>query len=322
MLQYKPQAQAIKEAITRARTILIVSHRNPDGDTIGAACAWISFLESKDKAVTAFCPDEPAVNLRYLPGCQKITTDRNVWRLPYDLIIVNDAASTDQAQLESLLPLLPQRPTIVNIDHHVTNPGYGDINLIVANSSSTTEIVSRLLLHWQEPITVAMANPLLHGLITDTSNFSNPGTTYTALEIAAELVRAGADMHQVGVQALKNRSIPDLKLWGMALARLRRHPEHNIIATYISKEDIDNCEATEDAVEGISNYLTLIPDAHAFLVLRPREDGTIKGSLRTIRDDVDVSYLASIMGGGGHRKAAGFTISGRLRVDGNHWTII
>jgi phosphoesterase RecJ-like protein len=155
-----------------------------------------------------------------------------------------------------------------------------------------------------------MATSLLTGLLTDTSSFSNAATNPIAMAAASAMLAAGARHGDILRNLMHNKTIPSLKLLGKTLARLRYNPEYDMLSTYVMLEDMEGFGA--DDVEGTSNFLgATAGGCDAIMTLRELPGGTIKGSFRSIGRDV--SKLAKLMGGGGHKKAAGFTVSGRIK---------
>ena len=322
MFNHQIQATALRNAITDSTKILIISHKNPDGDTIGSAVAWLHYLTDLGKDVTAFCRDEVPNFLTFLPGIERITNDQSIFDQNYDLIITNDSASFDYAGIDIFKDKI-NGTLLANIDHHASNISYGDINIVIPTASSNTEVLTRLFRSWDVTITKPMAYGLLTGIITDTDHMTNPGTNYQSLEIAAHLVTVGADLHTIGQKTLRNRSMNTVKLWGLALSRLKHNTTYNIVTTYLTNDDLLECDVNEQEAGGISNYLSLIPNINALIVLRFKGDGSIKGSMRTVKDSIPLHRLAvDYLGGGGHQKAAGFTMQGTLQVKGNSWTIV
>ena len=323
MTHYKIQAAAIKNAVDESDRILLIAHKKPDADTLGSVCAWINLLAPKGKEIHAFCLDPVPDYLQHLPGSHHIQQDVAIFEQHFDAIILNDAASLDYAGIDQILGNKEKGKTLlINVDHHVTNPHYGDINLVIPDASSTAEVLTRLFVHWGEELRKPIAESLLHGLITDTDSLTNPATGYQALAIASQLVNAGADLHTVVQRTLHNKSIADLKLWGRAMSRLKHNKIYNSVATYVTQHDLDECGTTEQSVEGMVNYLTLIPNVDLIIFIRTQKDGALKGSLRTVKPNIDVAKLALLYGGGGHKKAAGFRLDGRLVISDDNWTIV
>ena len=321
MHEYKKEAQAIKTALEKAVRILVISHQKPDGDTLGSGTAWINYLLALGKDVTAFALDKVPEYLSYLPNSWRYTTDENVFNQLYDLIIILDSGSLQYAGVDFLLTKTPKSYQLINIDHHTTNPRYGDINLVIPSASSTCEITSRYFNFYQIKITPGIATSLLTGIMTDTSSFGNPATNYQVVAIASQLVNDGADLFKIVQKTLRNQNVNKLRLWGKALSRLKINNKYKFATTYITQKDLKEEKADPDVMEGLANYLAVLNEANAVMILRETENGQLKGSLRTPFAKIDLSRLAQILGGGGHKKASGFTIDGKIEITADKWHV-
>ncbi len=315
----------IYTAINQSQRILLSMHRGPDGDTAGACLALSHYLRQIKKDHTVCCIDPLPSSLQFLPGAaMAVQTETLITNhtAPFDMVIVLDSSDIVFNGVTTYLDTLTTKPTVINIDHHATNTQYGDIRLVVDTASSACEIVYGLLTH-RAVLTKDMATCLLTGLMTDTGGLTNLATTASAVHTASALLLRGAQMKQIIRHTMLNRNVPTLKLWGRALDRLHITPE-GIAVTVVTLNDIDECGASGEAVEGVSNFLNSLDDrtdAQAILVLSERAPNLIKGSLRTTHPLMDVSKLATLLGGGGHKKAAGFSITGTLVLDNSHWHI-
>lgn len=234
---------------------------------------------------------------------------------PYDLIIVIDTADpnllgslyTDHIDLFSEVPVL-------NIDHHISNTRFGQIQLIDPTAASATEV----LYHWfmqvplfKEQMTPDIATLLLTGLITDTRSFQNPNTTPRSLEVAADLLDRGARQQEIIQHIYKTKPLSTLRIWGRALNRLQIDPDAGIVWSAVSREDLTEMEATPKETSGILDELiSTIPGARVYVLFTEVDDGSLKASARSSAE-VDISQLAGkLFGGGGHARAAGFKRSG------------
>jgi len=321
MLQYQQQAESIKQTIDQAQSILIVAHQSPDGDTLGVGNAWIEYLLSRGKRVQAFCLDPLPEYLSFLPNNHHYSTDQSLFNQPFDILLVLDAGSLEYAGIAALIVSLPSTTKIINIDHHQTNPLYGHHNLVITTASSTCEVVTRLFRHWHIPLTKRLAQCLMTGVLTDTGALRNPATSHLTLETTAHLIAAGADMNQIISRTFENKPVPQLRLWGLALSRLKKIKKYNLAVTYITYEDLATHALTPEAIEGLANYLAVLNEAQTILVLKVDPE-MIRGSFRTSFDKPDVSKVAQALGGGGHKKAAAFRLAGKLEINGDTWTII
>jgi len=307
-------AKQIFQAIQKAKKILLVSHKNPDGDTLGSLAAMMQYLQHIEKPYVAFCATTMSPNLLFLPHIAHMSQDKTLWDdAEIDLVISFDCSSPEYAGIDSYLPILRERGvTVANIDHHKTNPDFGDLNLVIPNASSTTEILYDFFVYNNIAIHADMATCLLTGIITDTGNFTNAGTTKHAIDIASKLIERGGNLSLIQGWVLKDKTVKGLKLWGTVLGRMAHHEPLDIVYTYVTREDAQKHGVGESEMEGIANFMNHIKDGRAGMILKEAEDGSFKGSFRTTHDHVDVSAFAKLFGGGGHAKAAGFSVEGPL----------
>ena len=232
---------------------------------------------------------------------------------PYDLIVSVDTADTalfgalysDHMDLFSTIPIL-------NIDHHISNTGFGQLHLIDPTSASATEVLYNWFTRvpeWQKRITPDMATLLLTGLITDTRSFQNPNTTPRSLEIAAELLERGARQQEIIQHIYKTKPLSTLKIWGRALNRIQMDAVAGIVWSSISREDLQEMEASSKETHGILDELiSTIPNADVHVLFTEVEEGGLKASMRSSAA-IDCSRLAAeTYGGGGHPRASGLRV--------------
>jgi len=303
----------IHDLVGKAEHILIVPHRNPDGDAIGSLSALAHYLTKQKKNVTLYCATETSDKLKNIDYLHTPKSDSTIFEnTKFDLIIVVDSGDPVYAGIAEHLPKFSRRSIIINIDHHPTNTQYGHHNLVVPTAASTTEIIFHLFKYNRWKFDRYIAASLLTGLITDTNNFTNSATTHSALLAASELIRLGANFNQLKNHFIKDKTINILKLWGVVLSRLELHENTEIIYTYLTREDLREHNVSENETEGIANFLNGLSEGRASLIAKESEGGQIKISLRTTQPDVDVSAIAKKFGGGGHKKAAGFSVTGKI----------
>lgn len=307
----------------RARRVVLVAHRNPDGDTLGTVTALAHFLKNFSVEVDLWCAHPASAHFSFLPRITEFHCDPRHWQeKQYDTIIACDAADLKMAVIEEPLTLLRSTPTIINFDHHFTNTSFGHFNFVQNKAASATEVLYNFFALIQQPIDNVLATCLLTGLLTDTAHFSLPNTTAETLRIGATLLRAGADYPTIINCTWQNKTFDSLKLWGLALSRLVIKSELGLAYTAITLADLQALGAVEKDLEGLSNLLNTVAGVDISLVLRETPEGTVRGSLRTTSDDIDVALLAQAFGGGGHQKAAGFTQNGRLMERAGEWLIV
>lgn len=311
-MDYAPDAVAytrLHDAFLAASRILLVAHKKPDGDTIGASSAFLNWCMREGKDVQIFCRDLPPSTFRYLDNIHCYTNNPAVFEQPYDLVIVFDSGDLAYCGVDQYIPRIPGEYLLVNIDHHATNTRYATLNIVETHASSTAEVIHRIWESLGVDVDHKMATCLLTGMCTDTSNFSNSATQPVVMEAAAELIARGARFQDILKHVWHNRDVDGLRLWGLMLGRLHAHPAQGAVSTFVKHDELT--EAGGEVTEGMSNFLNAVTkDADVILVLRELPTGEVKGSFRSLGRDV--SAVAKLMGGGGHKKAAGFTIPGRI----------
>lgn len=304
-------AQAQK-AIHEAQSILIISHRNPDADAVGANLALREALLNIGKKVDSACIDPVPQNCLFLKGSETYKSQINP--SDYELIISVDCGSHKLIGFHEKQPeiLDLQKREFINIDHHPSNDHFGSINLVLDQAPATCFILFLFFTSLGWTITSNMATALLHGLYYDTGSFMHSNTSADVLRMAGRLLALGADHKSCIKTQFHTTSLPKLKLWGQALSRAEFNEKQAVISA-IQQKDFKQTESEYEDISGLINILSHAADAKFCMLLTENEKGQIKGSLRTQRDDVNVSAIAGLFGGGGHTKAAGFTIEGKLR---------
>jgi bifunctional oligoribonuclease and PAP phosphatase NrnA len=308
MTQTATDLQAVVAALREHDRFLVVTHENPDGDALGSLLATTLTLRELGKDVEMYLGGSGALPREYafmhLDGLRR--------NLPDDLerrvLVAVDCAKADRMGPD---PEPVERASLVlNIDHHHDNTRFGDVNLIVADASSTGEVLRDLIRELGVELTPELAEPLYIALVTDTGRFQYTNTTPKSLRLAAELVEAGADVHAVFQQVYESVEFAKLKLLARALERARVLEGGLIIVSHLLRTDFAEVGAAEPYSEGIIDYLRAVEGAELAALIRepPRNDGpTRRVSLRASVDELDVSAIARMFGGGGHRQAAGFS---------------
>jgi phosphoesterase RecJ-like protein len=309
--------------INKSQKILLITHRNPDGDAIGSILAIQNFLLSLNKEINSFCITKPTENFNYLQNIENIENNIENLEDNYDLAIILDCGDLGMTKITEKVKQINFKFGIANIDHHYTNPKFGNINIVISKASSTAEIIYQIMRTSNIKITPAIATALLTGIVTDTGNFAYQSTTKQSIETASRLLSIGADFEGISKANIYNKTIDILKLWGIVMRRIVFNKELRMVTTALFKKDLENLKLSEEAGEGISNYLNNLSKKNKFsLLLKEYEIGKVKGSLRTTNDDIDVSAIAQKFGGGGHKKAAGFEVKGKLVFNNGQWQII
>ncbi len=300
--------EAVAEAIRSHERFLVTTHENPDGDALGSLAAMQRALLQLDKD-----------SVMYLAGATPLPAEYAFMGLG-DLgrVLPADAAervlvAVDCANESRLGPdpdVLHQAPFTIDIDHHHDNSRFGDVNLIVADASSTGEVLRDVFAELGVEVTPEIAEPLYVALVTDTGRFQYANTTPKALRLAAELVEAGADVHKVFQGVYESVQFAKLKLLARALERAAVYEGGGLVVSYLLRDDFSEVGAVEPYSEGIIDFLRAVEGADmAALIREPPRGGSParRISLRASHDELDVSAIARKSGGGGHRQAAGFS---------------
>jgi phosphoesterase RecJ-like protein len=288
-----------------AKSIAIVSHRDPDPDTIGSGIALGLALDSLGKRVTLHCADPVPDAARFLAWADRYVADPPP--ATADLIVTVDFGSAERAKFA-----LPAGPTLVNIDHHASNDRFGSVNLVDATSAATAELVSRVIDALGVRWTGDMATAALVGIMTDTGSFQFPSTDARALERAARLREAGADLQAITYNVFRNKRFQALKLWGFAFARLRREQDGQLVWTEVTRADFASADALDEDVSGLVEQIARANGMRVALLFNEHDAGRIKVSCRTSAwaPSVDAAAVMARFGGGGHVRAAGALATG------------
>jgi len=295
--------QAIRQDIERAQRLLVVSHIRPDGDAIGALLGFGLALEATGKEVSMVLADGVPASFRYLEGSERVQKQPQG---QYDWICVLDCS--DMERVGGVLDDFGQPD--LNVDHHQTNLEFASRNLVERSAVSTTEILAEILSSLGLPLTQPVAAALLLGLITDTIGFRTANMTPRALRLAASLMEAGADLHELYRHALVSRSFEAVRLWGSGLSKVERNGR--IVWTSLSLADrkAANYPGRDDA--DLVNALSAVEDSDVALIFVEQPNGHVKVSWRA-QPGFDVSEIALNFGGGGHSAASGADIEGGLQ---------
>lgn len=301
----------VHEAVQHATKILLVAHKKPDGDTLGSSSGFFNWCLREGKDVTAFCVDLPPGMFHYIDNIHRYTNDPAVFDRAYDLVIIFDSGDLAYCGVDQYIPRIPPGYLLVNLDHHHTNTRYADVNIVLTDASSTAEVVHRFFEENNVHVDEKMATCLLTGLCTDTSNFSNAATNPVAVDAASKLISSGGRFQDILTHVWQNQRVDALKLWGIMLSRLQYSPTYDAATTYLLQSDAQG--VASDVADGMSNFLNAVSaETDTILVLKELPNNQVKGSYRSMTRDV--SELAKALGGGGHKKAAGFTVPGHIEV--------
>ncbi len=301
---------AVIERISGAREVLTVCHENPEADALGSALAVALAVEELGGRATPVCSDEVPPMHSFMPRIDRFRQDPEPGR-NYDLIVVGDCG--DLARIGTVLGRHAElfgRIPIVNIDHHVSNTGFGVVDWVDPTAAATCEMDTLLMPALGVPLTAAagsIAAALLAGLVIDTANFQHPNSTPRTLRVAAELVAAGAPLADTARILYRTKPNRQLRLFGLVLGRLQEELDGRLVWSSVYESDYATSGATVADAEGLSDLLSQSATAELMILFRQSGERT-KISVRTKEGGQDATALTGGFGGGGHARAAGATL--------------
>jgi phosphoesterase RecJ-like protein len=294
-------------AIGSARSLALACHVGPDGDALGSMLALA--LAAKDAGKEVFAsfgsPFTVPPGLSFLPV--DLLVPPGEFPDTPEVMVVLDVGAPDR--LGELAANASAARTVVVIDHHVTNEGFGDIAVVDPGSAATGELVHAILVDLGWVVTAGVAQCLLTALITDTGRFQYSNTTPHTLELAGSLVAKGGEPHVIGRHVYEEAPFGYLKAAGLAMERAELDEGLRVVSTTVTEEDLEGHGIDWADTENLIDLLRLAVEADTAVLVKGHADGRVKVSLRS-RGETDVGSLAASMGGGGHRLAAGFTADG------------
>ncbi len=293
----------IRERMASAQTIMVTTHLRPDGDAVGALLGLGLALEGKGKTVQMVSLDGIPSTFKHLPGSARVIKKPEG---PYDLTIAVDCA--DHTRAGNVFDALGKPG--VNIDHHITNDQFAEINLIEAEQAATCAILFDHLEKWGLVLTKDIASALLTGLITDTLGFRTTSTTPKVLRQAADLLETGVDMTDLYLRGLVRKSFNAARYWGAGLSSIQ-HQDGITWATLTLDDRKSSGYSTNDDADLI-NHLSAIDDSSVAVIFFEQHHGKVKVSWRAQKPGLDVAQVAQQFGGGGHKAASGAEITGEM----------
>jgi len=301
----------VAEVLRGAQRITAFCHENPDGDTLGAGIAIAIAAERLGKQAEVVCVDPPPPFLAFLPGVERV---RRAPGLEPDVAVVVDAGelsrigavATEQAAWLA-------RARIVNIDHHVSNPGYGEAVWIDAEAAATCEMVTLLLAELGVPLDAELATALMAGIVQDTHTFAHPNATPRTLRVAADLVAAGAPLSAINRAVYADKPFGTLALWGLMLAGIDQRTDGRIVFASMTSAMLASTGERPTASEGFVDLLGSSRLADVTILFKEVGPAETRVSVRT-SSRADAVTIAAAFGGGGHPRAAGCTVNAPLEA--------
>jgi phosphoesterase RecJ-like protein len=307
----------ILKVLEEAETFLISSHVNPDGDAVGSQIAFYSFLSDLGKVVSVVNSDPVPSVYRFLPNTEvfriESTSNTDIGSDAYsrwedaEVAIILDCGELKRVGEELAARIRPRRG-LINIDHHLSNGYFGTHNLVDTDACATAELVFHLMEYGGIEMDRDRAMCLYTAILTDTGCFKYNNTTAEAHRISARLIQEGVRPDLVAELVYEVTPYEKARLFGMALGTLRLSLDGKIAYMWVTQEMHRQTGTGSEDTDGFIDYIRSLKDIGVAIFFRETDKGDIKVSLRS-KTDLDVSQIAATFGGGGHRAAAGCTIS-------------
>jgi phosphoesterase RecJ-like protein len=296
----------ILEVLREHQTFCVVGHVRPDGDCIGSQLGLALALQNEGKRVTVWNQDA-------IPQKYKFLNPSGLFQKPktgeqFDCVIATDCANFER--LGKAGECAAHRKVFINIDHHVSNTRYADINWVSPREPSTGELIFKILKVARWPITKPIANLLFTAVSTDTGSFQYSTTRPGTFHVGAELVTRGADLAKICDEVYQSYPLSRARLLKHVYSTFRLTAENRIAWFWLRKTDFTRTGAESDDTEGLIDHIRAIEPVVVACVFEELEPELTRLSLRSKSDQVNVSEICAAFGGGGHPAAAGARIAG------------
>jgi phosphoesterase RecJ-like protein len=299
----------IATALAGVDDILVASHVRPDGDALGSTIAFALWLKSLGKKVTAWNEEGVTQKFRYLPGHEIVTLPDAEPRAFGALVALDNSVKN---RLGSVLKSVSSAGLLVNIDHHVSNEGYGDLNYIDPSAPATGQILCEFFQDRNIPITPEMASNLFAAISTDTGSFQYQGTNARTFTAAGALIDAGVNVATLSRQMYENQPMRRLELLRFALNQAKFTCDGHLASFSLPLSTVDELGVLPEDNEGIIDHLRSVEGVVAAVFFEELGEGMIRVSSRSKDEQVDVCKICKQFGGGGHPLAAGARMRGTL----------
>lgn len=291
------------EKIKEGNNIAIIPHISVDGDCLGSSFALFLALKKIGKKVTVLLEENIPKTLKFLKG-EYLLLDELCTSTVFDTVICVD--SSDEKRINKRAFLLEKGESI-NIDHHITNTKYAKINYVDSSCSATGEIIFNIINCLEIAIDTDIATNLYTAIASDTGGFRYSNTTAVTHNIAASLIDTGIDIARINRMIFDTISLSKLKLISGAIDSIELYENGKIAVIALNRESIDKAGALEEDMDGLSAFPRSIEGVEVGIILNENDNGKIRISFRS-NEYIDVSKIAMLFGGGGHKKAGGCTL--------------
>jgi phosphoesterase RecJ-like protein len=299
-------------SIKRNKYFLITTHTNPEGDALGSELAFYRLLKMMGKRALIVNDDKLPCAYNFLPGINKIKKFKTKHgAIKFDCFIILDCS--DLRRCGETYKINIYNKPIINIDHHISNERFGDINWVEPYASSTSEMIYKIYKKLRIPLDRKAALSLYVGIITDTGSFRYSNTAALTHKIAAELIKFKLDVPRIYKNIYENIPFPDMKLLNKILSNVKRQFHGKIAWFQIEQSLLKDRIIAIDLTEHILSFARAIKDVEVAVLFKENFRGKrqVRVNLRS-QGKIDVNRIARFFGGGGHKTASGCTVEGRI----------
>lgn len=302
----------IVECIRKNKTFLITSHQNLEGDALGSEIAFYSLLKKLGKSAVIINHDPTPQEYAFLKGTRLIKRYRQNMKVKFDVLVMLDCS--DLSRCGCVSDLTASGRPIINIDHHISNARFGDINWVVPEASSVAEMIFQLYKVMRVRIDDSSAKALYVGILTDTGSFRYVNTTSLTHKIAAELLKFKLNVPEIYRNIYEFISFFDMSLLSKILLTMDKDPTGKIIIFEIKKQLLEGKRVNIDLSENVLNFGRLIRGCEVCVLFKEQQYkiNQVRVNFRS-KGKIDVNRIAQFFGGGGHKTASGCTLSGNLQ---------
>ncbi|NLK97014.1 bifunctional oligoribonuclease/PAP phosphatase NrnA [Defluviitalea saccharophila] len=294
----------IIQSLKKYTHIALAAHISPDGDAIGA-CTALALALAKINKKPIILMEEYLEKYNFLPGRQYIYNTYPADE-PLELFVALDCG--DLQRLGAYAEYFEKAPLTINIDHHISNPNYGDYNYVDSEASSTCEIIYKIIKQSEINIDDEIAASLYTGIVFDTGGFKHSNTTALTHQIISDLIKYNIEFSDIMDRLFYSRSIESAKLLGLALNKMELLQDKQLCVCDLSKKEMEEVGASVNDTEGIISSMKNIEGVLVAILLYEKNSNEVKVSFRA-SGDKDVCKIAQIFQGGGHKKAAGCSLN-------------
>jgi len=300
------------DCIKKHKIFLITSHQNLEGDALGSEIAFYNLIKKLGKSAIIVNQDPLPQEYANLLDSRIIKRYQHNMKLKFDCIVMLDCS--DKSRCGSVIEQVMSDQPIVNIDHHISNIKFGDVNWVLPTASSVSEMIYRLYKSMHIKIDIATAKALYVGILTDTGSFRYINTTSFTHKVVAELLKFNLDVPEIYRYIYESVSFSDMSLLPKILLTLQKDASGRIITFEIRKELLKGRKVYFDLTENVLNFGRFIRGREVCVLFKelPDKRGQIRVNFRS-QGRIDVNRIAQYFGGGGHKTASGCTVSGSLK---------